>query len=363
MRNVEAPMGKEIAIKGEIVQREEEELVVFRLLGAFHMSVAGRSQWPGPEQVQRLLVKLLAANGMPVGNDELMRAIWNEVPGTGATSESLHHLVGVARRSLATVGLEGVLVNERGSYRLDVPPAQVDIHVFHVLTARAREAARVSGQDAVVLLEQALRLRAGEPLAGLRGDWIDRYRQTLVDELWAAEQALYETAIKHGEAHERLPGLSALHRDRPDDERMTWLYMHALYRDGQQIEALEVKREFERYLRDSYGMDCGRALNDLSQSILRQDAALLTPEAVSFPVGQTGARAMGLGPQGSRADQDGREAEPDQPPADQAGGSPGDETAGQRREAPAAPASYVFNGSVDARYAVIGPQFNNGASR
>src|SRR5580658_3885427 len=147
-------MSKQIAIKAEIVQAGEREPVAFRLLGAFHMNVADRSLWLGPEQAQRLLVKLLAAKCMPVGNGELMQAIWDDVTGRGATPEALHHRVVVARRSLAGAGLVDVLVNGRGSYRLDVPPAHVDVHVFHELIARAREAARAGDQSAVTLIEQ-----------------------------------------------------------------------------------------------------------------------------------------------------------------------------------------------------------------
>jgi DNA-binding SARP family transcriptional activator len=353
-------MSKEIAIKDE---DSAQVPAAFRLLGAFQLTVGGRPEWPGPEQAQRLLVKLLAARCVPVANEELMRAIWDEVPGPGATAEALHHLVGVARRRLTAAGLQDVLVNGRGTYRLDIPPALVDVHVFHALTARARELARDGDQDAVALLEQALLLRAGEPLAGLRGDWIDRYRHTLAGELRAAEQSLYEAAIAGGEAHDRLPGLSALHRGHPDDERVTWLYMHALYRTGQQAEALAVKQESDRYLRDEYGMDCGRALNELYQRILNRDDTLLTPEAVWFPAGETGPRVRQLRHPDARAGQQARHGEADPPPADAEDTASGDRTAGQRRETATPTVSNVLNGQIDARYAVFGPQFNYGAPR
>jgi DNA-binding SARP family transcriptional activator len=356
-------MSMEIAIRHEVVDGEQEP-VCFRLLGGFRLTVAGQSESPGPEQSQRLLVKLLAARCMPVDNDELIRAIWDKVPGPGATSEALHHLVGVARRRLADAGFQGVLNNGRGTYRLEIPPAQVDIHVFHALTARARELSREGDRDAVVLLEQALRLRSGEPLAGLRGDWVDRYRQTLTAEIRTAEQSFYEGAIRHGEAHDQLPGLSALHRDHPDDERVTWLYMHALYRDGEQMEAVQVKQDFDRHLRDEYGMDCGNALNDLFQRILRKDAALLTPEAVSFPSGGSGARVRPPGRPFPHDGQDKRQAEPDPSSAAQDDSSSGDRAAGQWHEGSGVPAvTNIFNERVNAKHAVFGQQIIYGTPR
>jgi SARP family transcriptional regulator, regulator of embCAB operon len=338
-------MSMEIAVKRE---DSPQVPVAFRLLGAFQLTVGGRPEWLGPEQAQRLLVKLLAARCVPVGNEELMRAIWDEVPGPGATTQALHHLVCVARRHLAAAGLRDVLVNGRGTYLLDVPPALVDVHMLHALTARARELSRDGGKGAVALLEQAVSLRAGEPLAGLRGAWIERYRHTLAEELDTAEQSFYETAIMHGEAHDRLPGLSALHRDRPGDERLTWLYMHALYRTGQQAEALAVKQESDRYLRDEYGMDCGKALNDLYQRILNKDDTLLTPGAVRFPAGEAGAQARPPGHPDPQASQ--REPDAGQHQA-----------TGQRQETGTPTVSNVFNGPVDVRYGVIGPQTIHGS--
>lgn len=356
-------MSMEIAIRHKVADSEQEP-VCFRLLGGFRLTVAGQSQSPGPEQTQRLLVKLLAARCMSVDNDELMRAIWDRVPGPGATSEALHHLVGVARRRLADAGFQSVLSNGRGAYRLEIPPAQVDIHVFHTLIARARELCRAGDRDAVALLEQALRLRSGEPLAGLRGDWIDRYRQTLTAELRTAEQSFYEEAIRYGEAHDQLPGLSALHRDRPDDERVTWLYMHALYRGGEQMEALQVKRDFDRHLIEEYGSNCGNALNDLQQRILRKDAALLAPEAVSFPSGEVGARIRPPDHPDPRDGQDKRPTEPEPSSADQDESPSDDRAADQRHERPAAPAvTNIFNKRVNAEHAVFGQQIIYGTPR
>jgi len=358
-------MSREIAIRSEVGPPQP---VAFALLGAFRLRVGGRAESPGPEQVQRLLVKLLAAKAAPIANDELLQAIWDEVPGPAATAESLHHLVGVARRRLASVGLPDVLVNGRGNYRLDVPPALVDVHQFHALTARARELAREYDPRAVKLLDEALGLRRGEPLAGLRGDWVNRYRLTLEGELLAAEQALCETAIQHDQAGDRLPRLSSLYRERPDDERLTWLLMHALYRTGRRAEALTVKLEFGARLSDAFGLDCGKAIDDLYLRILNNDESLLAPGAVNFPPGQPGARPRTPRHPDQPAEQQEQEAGAGQAQAGQAqAGQPdtiaGDEAAGSELDIPAPTVSNVFHGAVDVRKGVIGVQVVQGRRR
>jgi DNA-binding SARP family transcriptional activator len=264
--------------------------------------------------------------------------------------------VSAARRRLAAFGLQRVLINERGKYRLAVPPALVDVHGFHVLTDQARDLTRDGDQRAVAVLEQALKLRLSEPLSGLGGDWVDGYRQTLTGELQGAEQDLYENAIRHGGAHGRLPGLAALYRDHPGNERVTWLYMHALYRTGQQEKALAVKQELDRHLRDEGGLDSGQALNDLYQRILNKDDALLTPEAVAFPAGETGARTRRLGRPGPRAAQENQQEQQERTAYQ-----------GEKHADPAGAGiptvSNVFHERVDATYAVFGPQINYGAPR
>jgi DNA-binding SARP family transcriptional activator len=350
-------------MNGEIAIRDGEEgrgAATFRLLGAFRITMGGQSYPSGPAQQQRLLVKLLAAKGMPVTNDELMAAIWDDVPGPGATLEALRHLVSAARRTLATAGLDDVLPNANGTYWLDVPPAHVDAHVFHAQTERARALDREGDRRAIGLLEEALGLCYGEPLAGLSGRWVDGYRYTLAEEIRAARLTLHQTALSHGESRERLPGLSTLLRERPDDELVTWLYMHALYRAGQPTRALEVKREFSTRLLDTNGIENGRALDDLYQRILAKDDSLLAPEALAFPGSEPGTRARHPG------SHDGQNQEPEEPcpPAPDAGTSASGDTAASQRQEPAAAGPHlVFNGPVNAERGVFGTQVICGRPR
>jgi DNA-binding SARP family transcriptional activator len=346
-------------MSAEIAIRAERDPVTFRLLGAFQIEAAGRAQPTGPWQQQRLLIKLLAAKGMPVANDELMAAIWDEASDSGATSEALHHLVGAARRTLAAAGLTGVLRNANRMYLLEVPPAQVDVHVFRSLTERARVLTRDGGRQAVGLLEEALRLSHGEPLTGVPGDWVAGYRYTLAEEVREAQLALYETALRHGESRERLPGLSTLLRERPQDELVAWLYMYALYQAGQPSRALEFKREFAAQLRETNGTGAGRALDELYQRILAEDDGLRAPEAIAFPGEEPGARTRRRDPHDAP---DREREEPGEPPADADEPPPRDQAADQRAEPAAAGVSYAFE-TVHAKYGHFGPNYNYGGSR
>ena len=349
-------MSQEIAI---LDMNSPQIPAAFRLLGAFQVTVGSREVWQGTPQVQRMLVKLLAARGAAVTVDELMRATWDDDSGSAASPEGIHRLAVMARRCLVQAGLPGALVNEHRRYRLDVPPAQVDVHQFHELADRAREQVRAGDQRAIGLLEQAIALHSGEPLAGLAGGWVDRYRLTLTEELRMAKASLYEAAIKHGEAEARLAGLHQLHLESPDDERVTWLLMHALVRIGQQPRALAVRQEFARYLRDEYGLDCGNALDQLERRILNNDPALLTPEAVSFPGGEPGAegrRQSAPDPGGAPPE---THAERDHPEDDTGSAPRSGDRATERQPAAPSTVNHIY-GPTDARYAVFGTQINGG---
>ena len=338
--------------------------VGFRVLGPFQMTVGGHPGELGPEQEQRLLVALLDARGARVPHGRLMEAIWDDQP-EGAL-DALYHLAHALRRRLAAAGQAGVLTGGNGTYMLAVPADHVDVHQFHALADQARRTAGHDDALAVGLLEEALRLHRGEPLAGMRGRWVDNYRHGLVEERRAIELALYEVAIRRGESRERLPGLQALFRQRPQDEWVAWLLMHALYRAGRQSEALSVRREVDDHL-DVIAVASLKALGDLYERILRQDDDLLRPEALSFPAGEDGARVWALGRPGPRAPRDA--AAPGPPPP----GGPEDDAqpSGRRdatREPPASAASrlqtsIVINGPVDVRNGVLGTQNNYGGTR
>jgi DNA-binding NarL/FixJ family response regulator len=252
----------------------------FKLLGPFQMTADEELVEPGPRREQRMLVALLEARGAPVSHARLMDAIWDDTPGTGR--RILSQLAYNLRRRLAAAGDAGALIVTNDAYKLALPAERVDVHRFRALVDCARRLVVDDDWRAASLLQEALSLHRGEPLAGLRGHWIDNYRHALMEERRAAELTLYEIAIRHGESRERVPALRALYWERPDDEWAAWLLMHALYRVGRQAEALAVGRD-ARYSNETVAAASMYAFRHLSERILRQDDTLLRPEALRFP--------------------------------------------------------------------------------
>ncbi|WP_447039125.1 BTAD domain-containing putative transcriptional regulator [Streptomyces sp. DSM 118878] len=232
---------------------------------------------PGSPQQRALLAALLLRDGRTATASELIDALWGEEP----PSQALAAVRTYASR-LRKVLPPGVLVSESGGYSIQAADGALDLAVAEDLWAAA-EKARSAGDlcRARTLVNKALALWHGEPLAGVPGPYADTQR-TRLDE-WRLQ--LIETRLDmdlesgcHAEAVSELTALTAAH---PLRERLRELLMLALYRSGRQAEALAVYADTRRLLADELGVDPRPGLKELQQRILKADPALAEPAAAA----------------------------------------------------------------------------------
>ncbi|MEU1401536.1 BTAD domain-containing putative transcriptional regulator [Streptomyces sp. NPDC005728] len=232
----------------------------------------------GSPQQRALLAALLLREGRTATAAELIDALW----GTEPPSQALAALRTYASR-LRKVLDPGVLVSESGGYAVRSPgEGTLDLAVAQDLAAEA-EKARGAGDlgQAREVLNRALALWDGEPLAGVPGPYADTQRVRL--EEWRLQ--LLESRLDmdleqgcHAEAVSELTALTAAH---PLRERLRELLMLALYRSGRQAEALAVYADTRRLLAEELGVDPRPGLRELQQRILQADPALAEPSAPS----------------------------------------------------------------------------------
>ncbi|GAA2620522.1 BTAD domain-containing putative transcriptional regulator [Actinomadura fulvescens] len=273
--------------------------VAIQIFGNLEVRVNGRQLDLGTEQMQRMLVGLLAAGGRPVSRDTLLIWIWDEIWDTPERFKSqvdaLHQLVRKLRRRLESVGLHNTLTWRNGCYAFDMAVADVDLHRFAAELANAGQAMSEDEEQAAELLEVALRRVRGEPLAGLNGRKIEGFRVTLEEEMLNAELTLNQLRMRNDRHLERISQLTALAAEHPDNEMVTWLLMHALYRSGRQDDALKAFRDLRARLVDRDGLDILQPLSDLHDRMLRGDPELWEPDAVVFPGARTVTRPRSSG--------------------------------------------------------------------
>lgn len=233
----------------------------FRILGPVRLSVAGHTTTVGEPRQQAVLAVLLLEPGHTVNIDTLVDRVWGERPPQQARRSLQAHITRI-RRALEDAEPGGArLTREAGAYRLDIQPDQVDLFRFR----------QAMGSDDRVALRASLELWQGEPLAGLRGDWVDRIRRTLHQEHAAAVVAWAEAEIRAGDAAATIARLTELTENHPLDEAAAATLIRALSAMGRTAAALARYDRIRRALRDELGTDPGPALSSAHEAVLRPD--------------------------------------------------------------------------------------------
>jgi DNA-binding SARP family transcriptional activator len=264
--------------------------IVLRVLGPVEVRSGGTWRQPDRPQ-QRLVLALMALRAgqvVPVG--ELIGAVWAETPPRSARA-SVQVLVTRLRRALA--GTPGGHLERLGEgYRLQLEPGLLDVHRFRLLARAGREAADC--RTAVAAFDEALALWRGPALADVPGTAkVEAIRSGLAEEHLSVLQDRISAMLGCGmewEAAAELPGLLARN---PLAERLAGMLMVALYRCGQQADALRVFREVRSRLVGELGIEPGPELQQMHQRILTGDLYLTGPADARVAPRQAGGVALG----------------------------------------------------------------------
>ncbi|QLI99867.1 tetratricopeptide repeat protein [Streptomyces sp. NEAU-sy36] len=252
--------------------------------GALRFGVLGPVRaWRGEEalstgspQQRALLAALLLREGRTATAAELIDALWGPEP----PSQALAAVRTYASRLRKVLG-SGVLVTESGGYAVrGLGEGALDLVRAQDLGAEA-EKARGTGDlsRARALLNEALDLWDGEPLAGVPGPYAETQRVRLEEWRLGLLESRLDMDLEQGCHAEAVSELTALTAAHPLRERLRELLMLALYRSGRQAEALAVYADTRRLLAEELGVDPRPGLRELQQRILQADPALAEPSA------------------------------------------------------------------------------------
>jgi DNA-binding SARP family transcriptional activator len=241
----------------------------FRVLGSLEVSESGtRVPLGGPKQRLVLAHLLIRANRL-VPADTLIEEIWGADPPDAARS-SLQAYVSRLRKALG----DGRLESRPPGYVLHAKPNEIDAARFESLV---RQAGERDGQDprrAADLLDEALRLWRGRPLADLADEPSLTGEVARLEELQlAAREERIDAALELGRPVD-VAELERLTSEHPLRERLWGQLMVGLYRSGRQAEALDAYRRAREVLSDELGIDPSPDLQRLHERILRQDPSL-----------------------------------------------------------------------------------------
>lgn len=246
-----------------------------RLLGPLELRVDGVPlPLPGGKP-KALLAALLVSRNRVVPSDSLADAIWDtEVPTNFLATMQVH--VSTLRRALRPLSDPGLLTVTTRSpgYRVVVDEALVDLGRFGRWVRAGNEMlAAQRYTEAAERLRAALAEWAGPALADLRGlRFADDFAAAVEEERLVAVQARIEADLACSMESAVIGELVTLTGQYPLREPFWIQLITALYRSGRQADALDAARRIRELLGDELGIDPSRALRELEQRVLRQEA-------------------------------------------------------------------------------------------
>jgi DNA-binding SARP family transcriptional activator/DNA-binding beta-propeller fold protein YncE len=248
--------------------------VEFRILGPLEVVGGANGVSLDAPKVRALLGVMLLHPNEVVSLDRLIDELWGERPPATA-AKIVQTYVSQLRHAL---GADAIATRAPG-YVLLVENEALDADAFRRLVAEARGfAATGDDEQACDIYREALALWRGPPLAGVVFESFARNEvERLDEERLSAVMDLADVELELGRHEEVVPELESLVGQHPLRERLRAQLMLALYRCGRQAEALAIYRDARRTLVEELGLEPGRELQALEQSILTHDRDLQAP--------------------------------------------------------------------------------------
>lgn len=212
-----------------------------------------------PQRIVLACLALEANRVVPMRT--LVDALWPEDPPPNAAG-NLHSYVSKLRRLVGPDRIPG----EHGGYRLDVDRDAVDAVRVEQLAGAAE---RLDAPERAALLDEALSLWKGEPLADL--DDVDALMpdRTRLAALRRQLDVQRMTAlVEAGDASGVLPEVRQSAASNPHDESIVALLAQSLCATGRTAEALRVIADFRRRIIEDTGLEPGPRLTRLEKRIL-----------------------------------------------------------------------------------------------
>jgi len=243
--------------------------VLIRLIGPVTITAGAKTTRINAPKRACVLAVLAAEPGVPVSQADLVDRVWGGAPPETVTSV-LYSYIARLRVDLKPAGVSIERVAGHG-YVLQIDTDDVDVHRLRALASQAAQS-----DDALELWRRACALAQGEPLAGLSGDWAEKFRTVFARERAGLLASRYAAELAAGRHAAVVDELSALAAEGRFAEPLVGHLMLALYRCGRPADALRWFEVTRRRLRDELGADPSPDLRALHKRILDQDPALST---------------------------------------------------------------------------------------
>ncbi len=203
------------------------------ILGTTALLIDGKvdDNWGKPRE-RAVLATLAVHVGRVVQIDTLIRWAWPaDTPVPRNPAPTFHTYAARIRRALRRLPTPADLRPGQGGYRLEMAKELIDHHRFRALVTRARGLVDTrEPEQAITLMDEALGLWRGTPLADVTSDAASAWRTGVVqNELLSAHRTVVEQLVAVRRFDDAVARLDDLHADYPDDVTLATLRLAALY--------------------------------------------------------------------------------------------------------------------------------------
>jgi YVTN family beta-propeller protein len=261
----------------------------FAMLGPLQVSLNGSPVGLGGPKQRALLAFLLLHANTVVTRDRLIDGLWGDCP-PPSTAETLDSYLSRLRK---LVGHDR-LSRQAGGYVLHVEPGELDTAQFERMVMSARRGAgNRDAADVARELAAALALWRGPALADLAYEPFaqNEIRRLEQERLTALEDRI-DAELRMGRGAELVAELEQLTAEHPERERLAAALMLALYRAGQQTDALAAYQAVRRRLVGELAVEPGPELREMQRRILQHDPALGLRPRLVMPARRQGRRGF-----------------------------------------------------------------------
>lgn len=221
-------------------------------------------------KMEAILATLLIRTNQVVPIDEITTEIWGGSPPRRATAALYVYISQLRKLLTGSTGVTGPILTRAPGYVLRTAADELDLQVFQRLVGEGREAVRHGHyEQGRYTLDKALALWRGPALSDLRNGPIINGFAIWLDEIrLECNEMLMDANLRLGRHREQVSVLRRLIAEHPLHEAFYRQLMLALYRAERRADALAVYQDARTTLKRELGLEPGRRLRELQQSIL-----------------------------------------------------------------------------------------------
>lgn len=268
-----APPGQHTSPQcADAIAKENGTGLEFRILGPLDVRMKGRTLSVGGPRQRAVLSALLLSANQVVSFDSLIEKVWNgRPPSTARTQVAIS--IATLRKVFRAAGWEQeTIITAIPGYMLSLADESLDARRFERLVEEAARLTAVSRTaDAATALRGALALWRGPALGGVYAPFAETEAARLDEQRMLAVEQHMALRLQLGEHQAVLGELQALVGACPLRERLRYYLMLAQYRSGRRAEALRTFRDGTRHSVEEIGLELGLQLQELHNSILRDE--------------------------------------------------------------------------------------------